>query len=136
MLIAITSEGLEPNSLVAEKFGRTPFIILYDTEKNTSESLRNPYANLFGGAGIQTAQFIIEKSAEAVIAIDIGLNPLRLLKSADVKVYSCSKIQVQQVQEVVKEFIGEKLTLVEFGFILNHGKKGHGRKRGNRNKNI
>jgi predicted Fe-Mo cluster-binding NifX family protein len=110
MLIAITSKGLELGSLVAEKFGKTPFIIFYDMEKNTYESLRNPYANLFGGAGIQTAQFIIGYNVELLLTIDIGLDSLRLLESAHVEVYSCAKIKVK---EVIKEFIGGKLLVVK-----------------------
>ena len=128
MLIAIASEGLDPDSLVAEKFGRTPFIIFYDTEKNTFESLRNPYANLFGGAGIQTSQLIIEKNAAAVITTDISLNPLRLLKSADVKVYSCPR---KQVLEAAKEFMEEKLLAVEQESKLNFGRRRCGKKRRN-----
>lgn len=125
MLIAITSEGSEPTSLVAEKLGRTPFLIFYETEKNTFESLRNPYANLCGGAGIQTSQLIIEKNVDAVITIEIGLNPLRLLKSANVKVYSCSK---KQVIEAVKDFIENKLTIVDQELIMNFGRIRHMRK--------
>ena len=133
MLIAITSEGLAPSSLVAEKFGKTPFIIIYDTDTNTFESLRNPYAILFGGAGIQTAQFIIGKNVAAVITIDISLNPLRLLKSANVEVYSCFKTQVK---EVVKEFVEGKLSIVKEVSIQYFGIKIHGRRKRNRNKNI
>jgi predicted Fe-Mo cluster-binding NifX family protein len=133
MLIAITSEGLEPSSLVAEKFGKTPFIIFYDTDENTYESLHNPYANLFGGAGIQTAQFIIGNNAAAVISIDIGLNPLRLLKSAGVEVYSCSKIRVQ---EVVNEYIAGNLSIIKQESFYDISKKGRRRKRRNWNKNI
>jgi len=125
MLIAITSEGLEPTSLVAEKLGRTPFLIFYETEKNIFESLRNPYANLFGGAGIQTSQLIIEKNVDAVITIDIGLNPLRLLNSANVKVYSCSK---KQVIEAVKDFMENKLTIVDSKSMMDFSRKRHMRK--------
>lgn len=125
MLIAITAEGLEPTSLVAEKLVRTPFLIFYETEKNTFESLRNPYANLFGGAGIQTSQLIIEKNVDAVITIEIGLNPLRLLNSANIKVYSCSK---KQVIEAVKDFMENKLSTVDQEPIMNFGRKRHMRK--------
>ena len=108
MIFAITSEGLEQSSLVSDTFGRAPFIIFYDLENKTFESLHNPYAKLLG-AGIQTAQFIIEKNAGVVIANDIGLNPLRLLKSANVEVYSCAK---KSVLAVVKEFSEAKLSII------------------------
>ncbi len=130
MLIAITSEGLAPSSLVAEKFGKAPFIIIYDTDTNTFEPLRNPYANLVGGAGIQTSQFIIERNVGILIASEIGLNPLRLLNSANVEVYSCFK---KQVKEVVKEFVEGKLSSIKNESFQNFGRKGWGRKRRDRN---
>ena len=131
MLIAIASDGLSLDYLVAEKFGRTPYIIFYDTEKNTFESLRNPYANIFGGAGIQTAQFIIEKNVIAVITTEIGINPLRLMESSGVEVYSCSK---KQIKEVVNQFVEGKLSIIRQDSSQQVGRKGRGRKRRNRNK--
>jgi len=131
MLIAITSESMDLNSSVAEKFGRTPFIIFYDTEKNTFEFLRNPYANIFGEAGIQTAQFMIEKNAGAVITPEIGIHPLRLLESANVKVYSCAK---EQVEEIVNQFVEGRLSIVEHESFQKVGRRG--RTRRNRDKNF
>lgn len=132
MLIAIPSEGIEPISLVAEKFGRTPFIIFYDVERDSFESLRNPYANIFGGAGIQIAQLIIERNVEAVISFDIGISSLRILKSANIEVYSCKKIKVQ---EAVNEFKNGKLQKVEFVFTAKFGNRMMKKKRKNWNKN-
>ena len=131
MLIAIPSEGLELSSLVAEKFGRTPFIIFYDSERVSFESLRNPYANIFGGAGIQTAQLIIERNSAAVISIDIGVSSLRLLKSANIEVYSCNKIKVQ---EAVNEFNKGKLQKVDFVLAPKFGNRMKKRKRKNWNR--
>ncbi|MFA6596381.1 MAG: NifB/NifX family molybdenum-iron cluster-binding protein [Ignavibacteriaceae bacterium] len=133
MLIAITSERMDLNSFVAEKFGRTPFIIFYDTEKNTFEFLRNPYANIFGGAGIQTAQFMIEKNAVAVITTEIGIHPLRLLESANVLIYSCTK---KQVKEIVNQFVAGNLSIIKHESFQKGSRGGIGRKRRNRNKNF
>lgn len=133
MLIAIVSEGLDTDSLVAEKFGRAPFIIFYDTDKNTFESLRNPYAKIFGGAGIETSQFIIEKNVCAVITTEIGVHPLRLMEFAKVEVYFCSKMQVK---EVVNQFVEGKLSIIKQDSSQQVGREGRGRKRRNRNKSF
>lgn len=122
MIIAITSDGSESSSLVAEKFGRASFIIMFDTEKNTFLSLRNPYANLFDGAGIQTAQFIIEHNPSLVITVDIGLNPLRFLNSTGIKVYSCSQ---KQIQFVINEFLEGKLSEVKQKIIRKLNRRMH-----------
>ncbi len=106
MLIAITSEGSEPSSLVANIFGKAPFIIIYDHGKNKFESFHNPYSKLLGGAGIQISQLIIEKNVEALITCDVGLNTFRLLQSADIKVFLCQK---KPVIEIVKDYFENKL---------------------------
>ncbi len=127
MLIAITSEGTDLNSLASEKFGRSPFFIFYDTGKNTFESLRNPFANIFDGAGIQTSQIIIEKNVSTLITIEIGLNAFRFLKSAGVDMYSCSK---KQISQVAGDFMEGKLFKINQDYFQNLNiKKGGRRKR-------
>lgn len=127
MLIAITAESPDTDSMVAEKFGRAPFIIIYDTVKNTSEYLHNPFVNLYGGAGIQTSQFIIENNVEAVITKDIGPNPLRFLKSADIKVYLCAG---GKIIDVIKDFIQMNLIEVKQESMVNTvGRRQKGKRR-------
>ena len=106
MLVAVTSEGYDLSSQLAERFTRSPFIIFKNTEDESFESLRNPYSEICGGAGIQTAQLVIEKNANAVIACEIGLNSFRLLQSAKVKIYSCAKIKIE---DALTEFRSGKL---------------------------
>jgi predicted Fe-Mo cluster-binding NifX family protein len=91
MLTAVTIDSPIINSLISHNFGRCAFFILFDEEKNSTEILQNPFANTIGtGAGIQLAQLLIEKNVDSVITKQIGLGPLRLLISADIKVYQCS----------------------------------------------
>jgi predicted Fe-Mo cluster-binding NifX family protein len=118
------------NSLVEEKFGRSPFIIFYDTENHTFESLRNPYINIFGGVEIQTAQFIIEKNVAAVIAIELGANAFHFLKSAGIEVYYCSK---EKVMEAVKKFVEGKLSAITRVSIKNIEVNRRGKRRRFRN---
>lgn len=131
MLIAVASEGTELNSMVAEKFGRTPFIIFYDTEKKAFESLRNPYADSFGGAGIQTAQFIIGKNASVVISRDVGLNPLRFFSSAEIQVYSCPRYRILQA---VNDFLEGKLNEADREGLGRIRFRGKGRNRNRKKK--
>ncbi|MBU2492960.1 MAG: NifB/NifX family molybdenum-iron cluster-binding protein [Bacteroidetes bacterium] len=127
MLIAITAESPDTDSKIAEKFGRAPFIIIYDTVNNTSEYLHNPFINLYGGAGIQTSQFIIENNVEAVITKDIGPNPLRFLKSADIKVYLCTG---GKIIDAIKDFIQMNLIEVKQESMVNTvGRRQKGKRR-------
>ncbi len=129
MLIAITSEGTDLNSLASEKFGRSPFIIFYDTGKNIFVSFRNPFTNIFDGAGIQTSQIIIEKNVSALITIEIGLNAFRFLKSAGVEVYLCSKMKIS---EIAGNFMKGKLVKVNRNYFQNYKIKIGGKRRRDR----
>ncbi len=106
MLIAITSEGTDHFSLVAEKFGRSPYIIFFDTKGATFESLKNPYSKLLGGSGIQISQLIIEKNAASLITGEIGSNSFRLLQAAEIRVFLA---KIKPVKEILREFNEGKL---------------------------
>lgn len=126
MLIAITSDGQDLNSLVSERFGKSPFIIIYETENHSFHSLPNPYVNIFGGAGIQTAQFIIEKNVTAVITSELESNAFHFLKTAGIKIYCCSK---EKVIDIVDKFNDRKLQIIKNGYIEKISKKGGERER-------
>jgi len=126
MLIAITSEGTDLNSPASEKFGRSPFIIFYDTGENTFESLRNPFTNIFDEAGIQTSQIIIEKNVSALITIEIGLNAFRFLRSAGIDVYLCAE---KSISEVVLDFVEGKLFKIKNEYFQKFNSKKGGRRR-------
>ena len=133
MLVAVTSKGSNLSSLVAEKFGKTPFILVYDTKIKKYEFLRNPYSNLFGGAGIQTCQFLIEKNVDVVITHDIGENALRLLQSADIKVYVSAR---KKVEPAINDYIYGKLFELKTDKLNTENRKRYERKLCKRNKNI
>jgi predicted Fe-Mo cluster-binding NifX family protein len=126
MLIAITSDGQDLNSQLAKKFGKSPFIILYETENNSFQSFPNPYVNIFGGAEIQTAQFIIEKNVAAVITSELESNAFHFLKTAGIKIYYCSK---EKIIDIVNKFNDRKLQIIKDGYIEKISKKGGERER-------
>ncbi len=126
MVIAIMSEGPDTDSSAAEKFGRAPFLILYNRDENTFESLRNPYVNVYGGAGIQTSQLIIENNVNYVITTEIGINALRFLNCGGIEVYGCTK---RQIKEIVKGFNEEKLQVIKQSSLQSFERKRKRRKR-------
>jgi predicted Fe-Mo cluster-binding NifX family protein len=126
MLIAITSEGTDLNSLASEKFGRSPCIIFYDTGKNTFDFLQNPFKNIFDGAGIQTSQIIIEKNVSALITTEIGLNAFRFLRSAGIDVYLCAK---KSISKVAGDFVEGKLFKINYDYFQKFNTKKGGRRR-------
>jgi len=99
MLIAITSTGKDLTSLIAESFGRSEFFILFNSDENSYHTLRNPFSGLLDGAGIQTAQFIIENNVSVVISRNFGVKSLKTLKSAEVKTFICDNCNSKKVLE-------------------------------------
>lgn len=107
MFIAIATTGKELTSSIAESFGRSEYFIIYNTKDNDYKVLRNPFSGLLDGAGIQTAQFIIEANASAVITKDIGMKSMKTLKSADVRIFLCHN---STIREVIKKYLSGSIT--------------------------
>ena len=50
----------------------------------------NPAAQAQGGAGIQAAQFVVDRRADAVITVRCGQNSAEVLQAADIAVYQAA----------------------------------------------
>ncbi len=87
MLIAVSIKKPDLISELSDVFGRSKYFLISNTINNTLEILLNPFSLELGNAGIQSAQFLIEKNIETIITKHIGINPLRFLGCSNVKVY-------------------------------------------------
>jgi len=96
MLIAVSTKNPDLSSELSEAFGRSEYFLLFNSQKNASEFVQNPYSSELGGAGIQSARFLIEKNVETVITTFIGLNTLRFFKSFNIKIYSCEDCTAEE----------------------------------------
>lgn len=106
MLIAISTKKPDPYSKLSDAFGRSEYFMIYDSIKNTSEFTANPFSSELGGAGIQSARFLIERNIEAIITTFIGLNTLRFFNSLQIKVYQGTD---HKADEAIKLFAENKL---------------------------
>lgn len=88
MKICISASGKDMDSNVDPRFGRCPYYIFYDSESDGFEYFENQSRNAMGGAGIQAAQFVIDKGADTVLSGAIGPNAFRVLNSAGINIYS------------------------------------------------
>lgn len=89
MKIAISTREKNIDSTVDTRFGRALMFALYDTktkECTWHENTQNYRATQ--GAGIQTAQTVIEMGSEAVLAGHCGPKAFQILNAADIKVYA------------------------------------------------
>jgi predicted Fe-Mo cluster-binding NifX family protein len=117
MIIAIASAGKELNSLIAESFGRSEYFTFYNTDEKNCTTLRNPFSELLDGAGIQTAQFVIENNVASVIVNRIGIKSFRTLKSAEVNIFKCLNNNLEKtIEDYLQGYLKEIIELPDYPF--------------------
>jgi len=105
MKIVISSNGKDLESNVSSVFGRCPYFIIVEVKdkKITGfELMENTSAKQLGGAGVSTAQAVVEKGAEAIITGNLGPRASEVLKQFKIKVYAGSGIVKKAVLELIK----------------------------------
>lgn len=128
MKIAVTSSGDHLQAPLSPVFGRSPAYIFIDTETMEHEAVSNPASGAAGGAGIQAAQFIVERNAEAVITGNVGPNAYGVLSSADIPIYLS---EAGTIERAVEAFKAGELEKVSDANVPGHfGTGGGGRGRG------
>jgi predicted Fe-Mo cluster-binding NifX family protein len=103
MLIAVSVKKPDLSAELSDAFGRSEYFILFDSIRKSSGFLQNPYSSELGGAGIQSARFLIENKVETVITTFIGLNALRFFNSLKVKVYMCENCKAVESLKLFSE---------------------------------
>lgn len=103
MKIVVTAEGKEMSSALDLRFGRAQWLLCIDTEGDGFAAHDN-VVNLHSaqGAGIQTAQNVVNLGAEAVITGNVGPNAIRTLSAGGVKVFLAEAASVQEAVELFK----------------------------------
>jgi len=86
MRICITSEGKTLESQVDPRFGRCQNFIFVDTDTGLFEAQENGNAQFQGGAGIQSAQAVVSKGAQAVLTGNVGPNAHQVLSAAGISI--------------------------------------------------
>ena len=103
MKIAITSIDGTLDGMVDERFGRAKKIVVVDNDTNNQETVDNvTNMNAAQGAGIQTAQNVIQAGSKTVISGHLGPNAFRVLSTAGVEVYTASGMTVRDALEAYK----------------------------------
>ncbi len=105
MKIAFTAKGIEWDSAMDPRFGRTEFLLIYDDQSEDLTSLDNrSIANVAHGAGPQTAQKLFELNPEILITGNgPGGNAARALEQSGIKIYiGAGSMVVKQAYEAFK----------------------------------
>jgi predicted Fe-Mo cluster-binding NifX family protein len=95
--ICITAQGGNLSAELDPRFGRADFFVFVDPITWETEEIENPYKDLVQGAGIQTAQFIVEKQTATLITGKCGPKALEVFKSADITVVTGARGSVEDL---------------------------------------
>lgn len=97
MKIAITSQEPSSASLIDPRFGRAPWLMIYDPTENTWKSIDNSEGvDAAHGAGIQAAKKVVDQKVTTIITGAIGPKAYRSLKAAGVQIFHGAKGSVTQ----------------------------------------
>jgi predicted Fe-Mo cluster-binding NifX family protein len=102
MRIVVSAQGETLDAPASPVFGRCPTYVFVETETMQFEAVANPAMNQGGGAGIQAAQFVVERGAQAVLTGNLGPNAFDVLEAAGVPGYLVPQGTVRQAAEAFK----------------------------------
>jgi len=108
MILLISAKESNLESPVDYRFGRSPWLIQYDTDSNQWKAFENPGASQSGGAGVAAAQFVIDRSANSVISGDFGPHASEAFKEAGIDMWLFVE-GVSTVKQAIEYMIGKKL---------------------------
>ena len=127
MKIVVTAGGADLDAQASPVFGRCPAYVFVDTETMQFEAVQNPAVSASGGAGIQAAQFVIERGARAVVTGNVGPNAFNVFQAARVPVHLFGGGTVRQAVEAYK---AGQLPVAGGANVPAHAGMGQGQGRG------
>lgn len=102
MKICVTSTGDKKNSEIDLRFGRCSYFAILDDESQNFEFVPNPGINSVQGAGITSAQKIIDLGVDTVLTGNVGPNAMKLLRGSDIKIYSLKEGSIEEAFSTFK----------------------------------
>jgi predicted Fe-Mo cluster-binding NifX family protein len=116
MKIAITSVDGTVEGKVDERFGRAKTFVVYDTDTEKYETVGNEQQmNLAQGAGIQTAQNVVNLGAQAILSGHVGPKAFQVLRAAGIEAYLATNMTVTDALARYREGSLQKLAGADVG---------------------
>lgn len=101
MKIAFAASGDTLEAPMSRRFGRAASFLLYDAEIECCRTISNEQnLNAAQGAGIQSAQTVVDSGADAIILTHCGPKAFRVLSAAGLKIYTTTAATVQEALEL------------------------------------
>lgn len=118
MKVCIPATGPGPDASLDGRLGRAPYLVVVDTQGGEPTSIANE-VNLRAaqGAGIQTAQRIVESGAEAVVAAHCGPKAHAVLAAAGITIY---RAEAGMVSDLAARAAAGELTAMASANVEGH----------------
>jgi predicted Fe-Mo cluster-binding NifX family protein len=87
MKVAVSAIENNLDSQVDPRFGRATYFLIVDSDSLDFESIKNPNINALGGAGVQSAQLVINNGAKSVLTGKCGPKAFHVFEAAGIKIY-------------------------------------------------
>lgn len=100
--ICFTSYGTNLNAELDPKFGRSAYFLIVDTETSELDVIENPNKDAVQGAGIQTAQLILNKDVSTIVTGQVGPNARSIIESANVHLIEGASGKIGNILEKIK----------------------------------
>jgi predicted Fe-Mo cluster-binding NifX family protein len=110
MKIAMATLEESMGTKLDQTFGRAVYFLFHDTENGENKFIENPARNASGGAGIKSAQTLVDEGVEALIVFRLGSNAVQVLEGANVK---CFRAVDESAQVNLDKFIAGELAKLE-----------------------
>jgi predicted Fe-Mo cluster-binding NifX family protein len=123
MKIAISSSGKTLDSPLDPRFGRCAWFLVIDPADMRYEAFDNQSAAQGSGAGIQAAQFLVDKNVAAVVTGHVGPNAVQTLSAAGIEIFA---EQQGTVKEVVERYKNDGLNSTAQSTVGRHFGTGGG----------
>ena len=123
MLICIGADGNNLKSNVAKRFGHANYLIVFNTETKTFESILNNNE----GHNHDNLQEYLDKGVHVFIVGNIGPNAFEILKSGGSKIYLARKMNAGEAVELFSEDGLKELLEPTLKKSIEHGEHEHGK---------
>ena len=99
MKIAISSEGMNAESLIDSRFGRCTAFAIYDTESKELNFIENPNKDADEGAGPASVSLIANQGVKRIISGEFGFKIKGLLN--DLKIEMDARKEKVSINDII-----------------------------------
>ncbi len=115
LALPLLSSSLE--STLSPSFGRALSFLLYDTPSGPWKFVSLDSSSLEGGAGVKTAQGLVDEEVDGVLTLRCGQNSSRVLQAAGIKIYEAKDVSARLNIDLFLAGKLERLCASEPGFM-------------------